>query len=144
MKNTSYRVLVVATVAILVAAAVALKARKRAACASAAAENSSGETLANSTPKGKALPQVIDLGRGVCIPCKMMKPILDQLAKKYEGRAAIEIIDIGEHPEQAEKYGIRMIPTQVFINAEGKEVLRHEGFMPKEEVEAKLKEMGVK
>lgn len=146
MKNTPYRILVVAAVVIVLAAAFALKARKRAtrALPAAAAKNSGGETPANPAFREKALPKVIDLGRGMCIPCKMMKPILDELAKAYAGRATIEIIDIGEHPEQAERFRIRMIPTQIFINVEGKEVFRHEGFMPKEAIEAKLKEMGVK
>lgn len=88
-------------------------------------------------------PAVIDLGMGKCIPCKQMKPILDQLAQEYEGRCRIEIIDIGERPDQSDKYRVMLIPTQVFLDNNGNEVFRHEGFMPKEDIVAKLNEMGV-
>ncbi|MGQ9731610.1 MAG: thioredoxin family protein [Candidatus Zipacnadales bacterium] len=88
-------------------------------------------------------PAVIDLGMGKCIPCKQMKPILDELKDEYAGRCRIEIIDIGEHPAQADKYGIMLIPTQIFFDKKGKEVYRHEGFMSKADIVAKLKEMGI-
>jgi thioredoxin 1 len=90
------------------------------------------------------LPRMIDLGRGTCIPCKAMAPILKELKEEYKGRADIEFIDVGEKPDQAQKYQIRLIPTQVFFDAEGKEVWRHEGFLSKEDIAKKLAEMGVK
>jgi thioredoxin 1 len=92
----------------------------------------------------KNLPMVVELGRGKCIPCKMMAPILAELKKKYAGRAIIDVIDIGKNPDAAKKYRIRIIPTQIFITAEGEEIFRHEGFMPKKEIIEKLSEMGVK
>ena len=95
------------------------------------------------TDSAERLPQVLDFGRAICIPCKMMAPILEELQKEYRGGAVVEIIDIGDHPKLAAKYHIRLIPTQVFINADGKEVFRHEGSMPKEDIVAKLREMGV-
>ena len=90
-----------------------------------------------------ALPAVLDFGMGKCIPCKAMKPILEQLATEYDGRARIEIIDIGERPDEAERWQVFVIPTQIFVDARGNEVYRHEGFMPKEDIVAKLREMGV-
>ena len=80
---------------------------------------------------------------GKCIPCKAMKPILDELAAEYKGRARIEIVDIGERPNEAERWRVFTIPTQIFVDAQGEEVYRHEGFMPKEDIVAKLEEMGV-
>lgn len=91
----------------------------------------------------KALPVLLDFGRGQCIPCKMMKPILDALAKELDGKVEVKIIDVGEEPEKAYQFGIRLIPTQVFLDATGKEIYRHEGFMGKEEILAILKEKGV-
>lgn len=88
-------------------------------------------------------PAVIDLGMGKCIACKEMKPILDELAEEYQGRARIEIIDIGERPDQVDRYRIMVIPTQIFFDRDGNEVFRHEGFMPKEDIVARLEEMGV-
>jgi thioredoxin 1 len=91
------------------------------------------------------LPKVLDFGRGKCIPCKKMAPILHELAEEYEGRAAIRIIDIGETEgrEFSKQFSIQLIPTQVFLDGEGNEVWRHEGFLPREDIVAKLSEMGV-
>jgi len=89
-------------------------------------------------------PVVADFGRGVCIPCKEMKPILEELAAECEGKLAILIIEIDEYKALARRYRIRLIPTQIFFNAEGKEVYRHEGFMSKEALKQKFEEIGVK
>ena len=89
------------------------------------------------------LPRLVDLGKGTCIPCKKMKPILDELTVEYEGRAIVRVIDLRYEPQEARKYGIRLIPTQIFYDAEGNEVYRHEGFMDKQSIERKFAEMGV-
>jgi len=92
----------------------------------------------------KNLPVLIDLGRGTCIPCKMMLPILQELQEEYRGRAIIKIIDIRYEPEPARFYKIRLIPTQIFFDVSGKEVYRHEGFMDKSSIKQKLQEIGAK
>lgn len=89
------------------------------------------------------LPRLVDLGKGTCIPCKKMKPILDELTLEYEGRAIVRVIDLRYEPQEARKYGIRLIPTQIFFDAEGNEVYRHEGFMDKRSIKRKFAEMGV-
>jgi thioredoxin 1 len=89
-----------------------------------------------------ALPRMVDLGADKCIPCKEMAPILVELRKEYAGRATIEFIDVWKNPRVAEPYGVRIIPTQIFFGRDGKEVWRHEGFLPKAEIVAKLKELG--
>jgi len=89
-------------------------------------------------------PVVADFGRGKCIPCKMMKPILDDLKEEYAGRAEILIIEIDEYPAVTQRVSIRAIPTQIFYDAEGNEAYRHEGFMPRDAIVAELTEMGVK
>ena len=58
-----------------------------------------------------ALPRLVDLGAGKCIPCKQMKPILDDLARNYTDQFAVVFIDVWENREEGGKYGIRMIPT---------------------------------
>jgi thioredoxin 1 len=90
------------------------------------------------------LPRLVDLGRGTCIPCKQMAPILEELAREYEGRAIVEVIDLRYSPQAAMEYGIKLIPTQVFFDKRGVEVYRHEGFMPKDQIVAKFQELGVK
>jgi len=92
----------------------------------------------------KDRPVLADFGRGVCIPCKQMKPVLEELAIEYEEEVSILIIEIDEYPALTERHHIRLIPTQIFFDAEGNEVYRHEGFMSKEAIKEKLKEIGVK
>ncbi|MDH4210239.1 MAG: thioredoxin domain-containing protein [candidate division WOR-3 bacterium] len=88
-------------------------------------------------------PVVADFGRGTCIPCKMMLPILEKLQKEYAGRAEILILDVGEYASLSRKYGVMMIPTQIFFDSSGREVNRHQGFMAEEDIVAQLKKMGV-
>lgn len=89
------------------------------------------------------LPMLVDLGKGTCIPCKKMKPILEELQTEYKGKAIVKIIDLRYEPQEAKKYEIRLIPTQIFFDAEGNEVYRHEGFMDKQSIKMKFVEMGV-
>ena len=87
---------------------------------------------------------LIDLGAATCIPCKMMEPILSQLEKEYEGKAAVVFIDLRYHKEMARKYKIRAIPTQIFYDQDGNEAGRHEGFLAKEAIEKAFEKLGVK
>ena len=98
---------------------------------------------AESPAQAKALPRLVDLGATKCIPCKMMKPILDDFKAHYADHFTTEFIDVWENPEPGRKYGINVIPTQIFFDAAGKELYRHEGFFGKEDILAKWKEFGV-
>jgi thioredoxin 1 len=91
----------------------------------------------------KGMVTMLDLGAGKCIPCKMMEPILEKLEKDYEGRAAIVFIDIRYRTEEAERYNIRMIPTQIFFDEDGNEAYRHEGFLSEQAIVEQLEKMGV-
>jgi thioredoxin 1 len=93
--------------------------------------------------KSNVLPRLVDLGAGKCIPCKMMAPILDELKEEYKGRLKVEFIDVWENSDAGSEYGIKLIPTQIFYSASGKELFRHEGFYSKEDILAKWKEFGV-
>ena len=95
---------------------------------------------------GQALPKLVDLGAKACVPCKKMAPILDELTEEYKGVFDVVFIDVWKPENQAEakKYGIKSIPTQIFFDASGKELGRHEGFIPKEEILKKWEELGVK
>ena len=89
------------------------------------------------------LVTMLDLGAHTCIPCKMMAPIIAELQKEYAGRASVIFIDVWQNREQAQRYGIRAIPTQIFFNQEGEESGRHVGFLDKENIEAIFKKLGV-
>ena len=90
------------------------------------------------------LPKLLDFGRGTCIPCKKMAPILKELLEEYKGRVDIKIIEIQHEREMTEANKIRLIPTQVFYDSNHKEVSRHEGFMDKEAIKKVFDKMGVK
>ena len=101
-------------------------------------------------PKGMPMAPIpgkvtmVDLGAKKCIPCKMMAPIMEELEKEYKDRAAIVFIDVWEYPEAGPQYGIGIIPTQIFYDASGKEVLRHEGFYDKAAIIAEFTRLGIK
>lgn len=89
-----------------------------------------------------ARPKLLDLGAAKCVPCKMMAPILDEMTETFAASLEVEFIDVWENPDAAKSYEIRMIPTQIFFDAEGKELFRHEGFFAREDMLAKWKELG--
>ena len=86
---------------------------------------------------------MIDLGATECVPCKMMATILEKLEAAYRDRAVIAFIDVWKHRDQAPRFGIRAIPTQVFFDADGKEVYRHQGFMSEAAIVEQLTRMGI-
>jgi len=73
---------------------------------------------------------------------KMMAPILEELKTEYAGRFEVDFIDVWANPNAGKEYGIRIIPTQIFYDASGKELFRHEGFFGKADILAKWKELG--
>jgi thioredoxin 1 len=91
----------------------------------------------------KGTVTMVDIGADKCIPCKMMAPILRDLQKEYEGKAAILFIDVWKHPEEQRKFRVSTIPTQIFYDKEGREIYRHEGFFAKDSILAILKKAGV-
>ncbi|MCP4020298.1 MAG: thioredoxin family protein, partial [Desulfobacteraceae bacterium] len=94
----------------------------------------------------KGMVTMVDLGAKKCIPCKMMAPILADLKKEYDGKAAIVFIDVWQKENQphAKKFKVRAIPTQIFFDKDGKEISRHVGFMDKKTIVATLEKLGVK
>jgi thioredoxin 1 len=90
------------------------------------------------------IPRLLDLGSVSCIPCKMMAPILEDLKKEFAGRLQVEFVDVvNVNPAAGKHFGIKLIPTQVFFDASGKEFFRHEGFISKGDILAKFKEKGI-
>lgn len=89
------------------------------------------------------LPKLIDLGSTTCIACKKMAPILEELKGELQGKVEVKFIDITVDGTAADTYKIDVIPTQIFIDKDGKEVFRHVGFYPKEDILAQFEKMGV-
>lgn len=90
------------------------------------------------------LPRLIEVGGEKCIPCMQMAPIIEELQQEYEGRVDIIKIDVGKDYSALKKYGVRLIPTQVFLKADGQEFWRNEGTLTREEIVAKFVEMGIR
>jgi len=88
----------------------------------------------------------IELGSVRCIPCKMMQPVMKSVEEKYGSQVKVVFYDVWTEAgaPYGQKYSINAIPTQVFLDKEGKEYFRHEGFFPEEELIKVLKQKGVK
>ena len=91
----------------------------------------------------KGMVTMVDLGAHSCIPCKMMVPIMENVDKKYKGKAAVIYIDVWKDQAPAKRFGVRAVPTQIFFDREGREFFRHEGFMSEPEIDKVFNEMGV-
>lgn len=91
----------------------------------------------------KGMVTMVDIGAKACIPCKMMIPIIESLSEEYESRAGIVFIDVWKNPNETEKFGIRVIPTQIFYDKDGNEAMRHEGYISKEDIIKVLTKLGV-
>ena len=92
---------------------------------------------------GSGQPTMADFGAGWCQACKMMDPVLKQAARKYQDKANIVYVDTDKFPQVARDYEIRAIPTQIFFDSSGKEVNRHMGYWPIEEVDKQFAALGV-
>ena len=92
------------------------------------------ETSAGLATTDRALPRLVDLGAGKCASCKLMTPVLAGLERDYADTFRTEFIDVWENPGAAERYGIRLIPTQIFFGAAGEELHRHEGFLSRDDI----------
>ena len=89
-------------------------------------------------------PTLVDLGAGSCVSCKKMAPILEELAGTYSGQANVLFIDVREDSAAGKRFGIQMIPSQLFFDAKGREVSRHIGFMDRPDLIKGLQAAGLK
>jgi thioredoxin 1 len=87
----------------------------------------------------------VELGSVNCIPCKQMQPVMEAIEKKYAGKVNVIFYDVWteDGKKYGEVYGIRLIPTQVFLDKQGKELFRHEGFFPEAEIDKFLQKQGL-
>ncbi len=85
----------------------------------------------------------LELGADRCIPCKKMQPIMKEIAAMFPDRVQVVFYDVWKDPAPGERYRVQLIPTQVFLDQKGKEIARHVGLFPKEEILALLKKHGI-
>jgi thioredoxin 1 len=99
-------------------------------------------------PKRTANAQVtfVELGSDRCIPCIKMREVIDEIQQQYGDQVRIVFHDVWtpQGEPYARQYGIRLIPTQVFLDDKGQEYYRHEGYFPIEAVAEILARKGVR
>jgi thioredoxin 1 len=103
-------------------------------------ESNTEEDLKKAFAGGK--PFLVDFGANSCLPCRQLRPILKEIGKEYAGKAEILVIDVYKYQHLAKEYKIMALPTLVFFDNKGKEVFRQPGAMNKDQIVAKLKEIG--
>jgi thioredoxin 1 len=91
----------------------------------------------------KQVPVLLEFGRGWCIPCKYMKPVLEDTAKVFNGRVIVTTVDMDANKDLVRDFRIRAMPTQVFLMPDGKEFFRNEGTLEREQIAQIFAKMGV-
>lgn len=87
--------------------------------------------------KNSDVPVVVDFWAAWCGPCRMIAPIIDELATEYDGKAKIAKVDVDNNQQVAMQYGIRSIPTILMFKG-GEQVETIVGAVPKEQIQNKL------
>jgi thioredoxin 1 len=108
--------------------------------ASPAPRTDTGEEFKKALTSGQ--PVLVDFGANSCMPCRQIRPILQEIKQEYAGKATILVIDVYKNKELAGEYRIQVIPTLIFFDKSGKEMFRHMGAWDKASMVGKLKEAG--
>lgn len=106
---------------------------------------SRAEDIEGMLNRAKAEGKIVMLQAGSegCIPCEQMKPVMQKLRDTYREKLEVIFIDVSEDHEIGRRMGVRVIPTQVFLDKSGKEFHRHIGFYSFEKIVPVLKKAGI-
>lgn len=99
------------------------------------------DSLDGAKKQGKVV--MLEIGSVGCIPCDKMKVVMDKLRTDYKDKLEVLFIDVKKDRENMRRFGVTMIPTQVFLDKDGKEFHRHIGFYAFEEIAPVLKKQGI-
>jgi len=99
------------------------------------------DVLKKAKKEGKVV--MLEIGSVGCVPCDMMKPVMEKLSNQYRGKIEVVFIDIKFDRKAVSRFGVYMIPTQVFLDKNGKEFYRHIGYLTYEEIVPVLKKAGI-
>lgn len=119
----------------------------QAAVAVATAEPVPAKPATVTAPKAVATaakPRILELGSMRCQACLEMAKVLDALRASQGARLQVDFIDVFEQPEEAGRYKISLIPTQILFDAAGKEIFRHTGYFAHNDILAKFRALGVR
>ena len=111
----------------------------------AAASYGSAGDIDGALNKAKAEGRVVmlELGSGGCIQCENMKPVMAKLSENYAGKLEVIFVDVKKDHDTARRFGVYLIPLQVFLDTQGKEFHRHVGFYAYEDIVPVLKKAGI-
>jgi thiol-disulfide isomerase/thioredoxin len=88
-------------------------------------------------------PTMANFGSDNCVPCQMMKPVRESIAKKYEGKVNVVYVHADKEQMTSARYNISSIPQLIFFDAEGKEFYAHTGVIAEEKIEELFGSIGV-
>jgi len=97
--------------------------------------------LAQAKKDGKVV--MLELGSVGCIPCEQMKPVMDKLRSGYKDKLEVYFVDVRRDNATGRRFSAHMIPTQVFLDKDGKEFHRHVGFYAYDEIVPVLHKQGL-
>ena len=97
--------------------------------------------LSSAKAEGKIV--MLELGSVGCIPCEQMKPVMQKLRDTYKGKLEVIFVDVRVDRPSAVRFGVTLIPTQVFLDKRGKEFHRHVGFHDFDEIVPVLYKAGL-
>ena len=86
---------------------------------------------------------MLELGSVGCIPCEQMRPVMSKLSSTYKGKLEVIFVDVRKDTEPARRFRVFGIPTQVFLDRNGKEFHRHIGYYAYESIVPVLKKAGI-
>ena len=99
------------------------------------------DVLNTAQKEGKVV--MLELGSVGCIPCEQMRPVMEKLRTNYKGKLEVVFVDVRKDKKNGRRFGVAMIPTQVFLDQDGKEFHRHIGFFGYDEIVPVLKKAGI-